>query len=111
MNIILFSMSGHNRSLGKSIYLKTFGDSPMNRILDFLVVFDAYDYTMADIAKHADVSYSTLKYLLPQLVKGKLVVKTRMSGRSQLYKINKTNPAVKRFMQFYWDLSSIKIIQ
>jgi len=92
------------KKMGRSAFLELFGENPLNHILDFLVVFDQFDYSMADIAAHADVSYSTLKELLPELEKKKIIVKTRISGKSPMYKLNKTNPAVKKFILFYWDL-------
>ncbi len=70
-----------------------------------MVVFDQFDYSMADIASNVDVSYSTLKELLPKLEKKKIIVKTRVSGKSPMYKLNKANLLVKKFVLFYWDLT------
>lgn len=97
------------KSLGHSAFLELFGENPVNNILDFLVVFDQFDYSMADIASNADVGYSTLKELLPEMEKKKIIVKTRVSGKSPMYTLNKTNPAVKKFVLFYWDLVSQKM--
>lgn len=99
-------MPALNKTMGKSAYLELFGESPVNKVIDFLVVFDQFDYSMADIAEKADVGYSTLKELIPKLEKKKIIVKTRVSGKSNMHKINKDNPAVKRFIEFYWDLTS-----
>lgn len=92
------------KSMGSSAFLELFGENPVNNLLDFLVVFDQFDYSMADIASNADVGYSTLKELLPELEKKKIIVKTRVSGKSPMYKLNKTNPTIKKFVLFYWDL-------
>ena len=45
----------------KSVFLEIFGDSPILRVLDFLVVNEEFDYSMTDIAKLSGVGYSTLK--------------------------------------------------
>ena len=85
-------MSALTKSMGRSAFLELFGENPINNILDFLVVFDKFDYSMADIASHADVGYSTLKELVPELEKKKIIVKTRISGKSPMYKLNNNNP-------------------
>ena len=94
--------------IGKSVFLRTFGDSTMNRVLDFLTVFDNFDYSIADIAENANVGYSTLKILIKDLEKRKIVIETRISGRNKMYKLNRNNSLVERFVQFYWDITNQK---
>ena len=94
-----------HEEMGNSVFLETFGDSPINRILDFLIVFDNFDYSMADIAIKAGVGYSTLKTLIKELLKKGLIIQTRISGKSKMYKLNKENPLVKRFTEFYWNIT------
>lgn len=100
---------GVNRveSLGNSKFLDVFGESPINKVIDFLVVFDNFDYSMADIAENSNVGYSTLKELIPEMEKKGIIVKTRVSGKSNMYKLNKKNEAVKKFLEFYWNLASV----
>ena len=95
--------------MGKSVFLKTFGDSPVNRVLDFLIVFDRFDYSIADISENAVVSYSTLKILIRDLVKRKIVVQTRISGKCKMYKLNRESPIVEKFVEFYWGITSQKV--
>jgi len=98
-------MASLNEEMGKSIFLETFGDSPINRVLDFLIVFDQFDYSMADISTKAGVSYSTLKELMKELTQKGLIIQSRISGKSKMYKLNKDNPLVKRFIEFYWNIT------
>ena len=86
--------------MGKSVFLKTFGDSPVNRVLDFLI---------ADISENAVVGYSTLKILIRDLVKRKIVVQTRISGKCKMYKLNRENLIVEKFVEFYWGITSQKV--
>lgn len=37
------------------------GDTPILRVLDFFMIYEEFDYSMTDIAKHAGIGYSTLK--------------------------------------------------
>jgi hypothetical protein len=99
-------MANINNSLGKSIFLDKFGDYPLNRVLDFLVVFNVFDYSIVDIAKNSGVGYSTLKILMKELIKNKIVIKSRIVGKSKMFKLNNENPFVKRFIQFYWDITN-----
>ncbi|HLD05210.1 MAG TPA: hypothetical protein VJG90_05835 [Candidatus Nanoarchaeia archaeon] len=99
-------MASLQEEMGKSVFLETFGDSPINRVLDFLIVFDKFDYSMADIAEKAGVGYSTLKILIHELVKKKLLAQTRVSGKSKMYRLNKDNLLVKRFVDFYWSITN-----
>jgi len=98
-------MASLNDEMGKSVFLESFGDSPINRILDFLIVFDNFDYSMADIAIKAGVGYSTLKTLIKELLEKGLIIQTRISGKSKMYKLNNENPLVKKFTEFYWNIT------
>ena len=104
-------MESVNKSLGASVFLTTFGNYPINRVLDFLVVFSDFDYSIADIARKSGVGYSTLKLLIHDLAKRKMVVPSRTVGRAKLFRLNRENLTVKRFVQFYWDITNRKIEQ
>ncbi len=86
----------------KSVFLQTFGDTPINRVLDFLVVYEDFDYPMIEIAKKAGVGYATLKLFWEDLTKRKIVVQTRAIGKAKLYKLNTNNPIVQQFKKMYW---------
>ncbi len=81
----------------KSTLIKTFGDYPRVRILDFLISSE-FDYPITEIAKGANVNFQTLKKLWPNLEKNKLVISTRTLGGAALYKINLGNPVVEKIM-------------
>lgn len=88
-----------------SVFIDMFGDTPMNRVLDFLVIGDGFDHSMTDIADCAEVGYATLKLLWPALVKNNFVKQTRRVGKAKMYNLNYDNPIVKRFKRFYWDVT------
>lgn len=99
-------MSSVSKEIGKSVFLETFKDNPINRVLDFLIVFDKFDYSMADIAEKAGVGYSTLKLLIVELVKKGLLVQSRISGKSKMYRLNKDSQMVRKFVDFYWNITN-----
>ena len=85
----------------KTIFLKVFGDSPVLRVMDFLVVNEDFDYSMTDIAKLSGVGYATLKLFWGTLEKNGVVANTRSVGKAKMYLLNFANPVVKRFREFY----------
>lgn len=83
----------------QSLFIKTFGDYPLIRVLDFLIYSRDFDYPITEIAKNADVNFQTLKKLWPQLEENKIVVNTRTLAGTLLYKINTNNPVVKKIIE------------
>ena len=92
-----------------TVFLETFGDSPINRVLDFLVVNEDFDYSMTDIAVQSGVGYSTLKLFWNNLEKNKIVIQTRVVGRAKMYRIYLENLVVKKFRDFYWETTKQKL--
>lgn len=86
-----------------TVFLEIFGDSPVNRVIDFLIVNEDFDYSMTDVASYSGVGYATLKLFWPILEKNKIVTKTRTVGRAKMYRINLENPVMKKFRDFYWE--------
>jgi hypothetical protein len=82
-----------------SIFIKTFGDYPALRIIDFLIESSMFDYPITEIANNSDVHFVTFKKTWPRFLKNKFVVKTRTLGRSDLYKINEHNPIIKKLIE------------
>ena len=85
--------------MGKSIFMRTFGDYPLIRILDFLIYSRDFDYPITEIARNSDVNFQTLKKLWPRLERDKIVSTTRDLGGIKLYKINVSNPVVKKIIE------------
>lgn len=89
----------------KSIFVEVLGNNPVMKVLDFLITFQAFDYPLTEIAKNSEVGYSTLQSLWNNLVNNNIVVKTRRVGKSDLFKLNTNNPAVKQLIKFDWNLT------
>src|SRR3989344_6518616 len=92
------------KNISQSIFLEVMGDSPVNRDLNFLDFNDEYDYSLADIAHHSSVGYSTLQLFWKKLEKHRLVVQTRKVGKAKMYKLNKQNPIIKNFQKMAFEL-------
>ncbi|MHA1865885.1 MAG: hypothetical protein ACTSWZ_05190 [Candidatus Heimdallarchaeaceae archaeon] len=93
----------------KTAFLDIFGDSPVLKVFDFLVVNEDFDYSMTDIASLSGVGYSTLKLFFGKLEREKIVTKVRTVGKAKMYKLNMANPVVKKFRDLYWETARQKI--
>lgn len=87
-----------------SMFLKLEGDTVKNRIWNFLIVHSEFDYSMKDIADNSGVSYSALKLIWKEFVKRNIVVHTRYVGKAKMYKLNRNNPQVEKFINYYWSV-------
>lgn len=87
----------------KTVFLRIFGDTPVLRVLDFLVVNEDFDYSMTDLANLSGVGYSTLKLFWGKLEKERIILNTRTVGKAKMYKLDLGNPVTKKFRDFYWE--------
>ena len=78
----------------KSLLLQAIGDTPKLRIVDFLITFQKFDYSLTDISEGSGVAYRTLQEVWPEIVKAQLVVETRKVGKSRMFRANMENPIV-----------------
>ena len=88
----------------KSIFLEKEGYTPKNKVLDFLIVAQDFDYSLKDIAKYADISYPCMKQLKKELIKGKWIILIRKVGKAQMYKLNLKSKKVQKFIDFFWSV-------
>ena len=88
----------------ETVFIEIFGKNPMMKVLDFLISFQLFDYSLTEIAKNSEVSYSTLQTFWDKLEKNNLVIKTRRIAKSDMYKLNTDNPAVKELIKLDWKL-------
>jgi len=88
----------------RSVFLEREGYNPKNKVLDFLIVAQDFDYSLKEIAKYSSISYPCIKQLKKELVKNKWIILIRKVGKAQMYKLNVKNPVVKKFIDYYWSV-------
>ncbi|MBS3085110.1 helix-turn-helix transcriptional regulator [Candidatus Pacearchaeota archaeon] len=88
----------------ETLFIEIFGGNPVIKVIDFLITYQAFDYPLTEIAKNSGVSYSTLQTFWKNLERNKIVIKTRRVGKSDLYKLNTSNLAVKQLINLDWNL-------
>lgn len=89
----------------ESMFIKTLGDYPLIRVLDFLLDNRVFDYSKTDIARESDITRNTLDTLWKHLIKQGILKKTRVIGRATMYKLDSENPIVKRLVDFDFAIS------
>jgi hypothetical protein len=93
----------------KTAFLEIFGDSPILKVLDFLIVNEDFDYSMTDIATLSGVGYSTLKLFWGKLEENDIIVNTRTVGKAKMYRLNLANLVIKKFRDFYWETTKHQV--
>jgi hypothetical protein len=84
----------------KTIFVEYFGDSPTTKVLDFFIENDLFDYSKTDIFRETGIARTTLQDVIRNLLKRKIVIKTRAVGRADMYKLNRGYPVVEEIVKF-----------
>ena len=83
----------------KSSFVEYFGDYPLIRVLDFLILGKDMDYSMTEICKNSEVGWTAFSEIWPKLIEKEVIVFQRKIGNAKLYKINIKNQWVKELIK------------
>lgn len=83
----------------QSLFIEFMGDSPVIKILDYLLTERDLDFSITDLAKNSGISRATLYRIWKHLIKNEIILPTRMIGLAKLYKLNKENPKIKKLIE------------
>ncbi|MBI2173249.1 MAG: hypothetical protein HYT73_03520 [Candidatus Aenigmarchaeota archaeon] len=89
-----------------SIFVETFGETPVVKVLDFFLTYDSFDYSKSQVAEETGVSRITLDKIWEELIDKKIITKTRTIGRADMYKLNKEKSKVRVLMELSFKLAS-----
>ena len=99
----------------ESIFVKLLGNYPSIKILNHLLIFREFDYSLTDIAASSGVAWSTLNLLWPKLEENKIIIQTRNVGKAKMYKLNTNTKIVQDLIKFadsiVWDYTHSKILK
>ena len=84
-----------------TIFIEAFGNSPVIRVLDFLIEGRDLDYSLTDIAENANIGWTTLHRIWDNLVRLGIVKHTRDIGKAKLFRLNMDNDAVRKLVKVY----------
>lgn len=74
--------------------------NPTGRVLDFFILNQDFDYAESDISRMAEVPRRTLDRVIPRLLNEGLIVRTRTSSKSYMYKLNPKSARAKAFQEY-----------
>jgi len=86
---------------GTTIFREALGDTPVIKVLDFLIEGRGLDYSLTDIAENANIGWTTLHRIWDNPLKLEMVKPTREIGRAKLFILNEDNPAIKELIKVY----------
>lgn len=88
-----------------SILLKTLGESPKLRIIDFFLDNPLFDFTKKEVIEALGMSKQTFYKYFGDVEKYGIVEVSRKIGRASLYTINLEHPLVRMLREYETQLS------
>jgi len=83
----------------QSLFIEFMGDSPVTRIMDYLLTERDLDFSITDLAKNSKISRATLYRVWDHLIKNEIIYPTRIIGKAKLFKLNKENPKIQKLIE------------
>ncbi|MBI2565175.1 helix-turn-helix transcriptional regulator [Candidatus Woesearchaeota archaeon] len=88
----------------ESIFVEYFGDTPLVRIMNFLILGKDFDYSMTEIAEGVGVGWTSFTRAWKILLENNSIVHTREIGRAKLFKLNTNDPTMKKIIKLHWEI-------
>jgi len=95
----------YTRKKYQSLLLRTLGDSPKLRIIDFFLDNLLFDFTKKEVINSLGMSKQTFYKYFEDIERYGIVKVSRRIGKASLYKINLENPIVKMLKECEIQLS------
>lgn len=83
----------------ESVLIEYFGDTPILRVIDFLLENRLFDYSKKQMIEETGLAKATFYKYWDRLVELEIVKATRSFGKTKLYKLNEQNPVVKKIKE------------
>ncbi len=85
----------------RSLFIEFMGDSPVIRVLDYLLTERELDFSITDIAENAGIGRATLYRIWDDLIKNEIIVHTRNVGKAKLFRLNTQNLKIKKLIEMH----------
>ena len=82
-----------------SAFIKTFGENPFAKVMDFLIENYIFDYSKSEVAREIKISRVTIEPIWQNMIKQKIIIKTKKIGNAILYRLNIKNPIVVKLRE------------
>jgi len=90
--------------MDETLFTEFFGNTPLIRVLNYLLENRLFDCSKTDIARGAGVSRAALYAVWPGLEKRGIVRVTRSFGRTRLYALNDKSNIVRKLREIEYAL-------
>lgn len=91
----------------KSLFTEFIGESPMVKVMDYLLTERELDFSITDMAENAGIGRATLYRIWDKLIENKIIVHTRDIGKAKLFKLNADNVLIKKLIELH-DMLALK---
>jgi sugar-specific transcriptional regulator TrmB len=81
------------------VFCEIYGSSIYNRILEYFLENYELDIAASDIVKDLGISKPKVYQIIESFLQKKFIIKSRIIGKTQLYKLDKQNKIVKLFLE------------
>jgi len=82
-------------------FCKILGVTPKNVILEHFLALRGIDYGIGDVAKITGLNRATTYTIMKELIEQRIVKPSRIVGRTQLFKLDESNPNVKKLIEMF----------
>ena len=83
----------------QSLFIEFLGNTPIIRVLDFLLTEQELDFSLTDLAEQCGVGRTTLYRIWDRLLTYHIVIPTRIIGKAKLYKLNTKNAGIQKLIE------------
>lgn len=80
-----------------------------SKVLDFLVTFQDYDYSISDIATHSGIGFKTTLGIIKHLQDQQVIVNTRNVGRALMFKLNLDSKKAKIISDLALNIATSRV--
>ena len=91
------------------IFCEVYGDTINNRIIEYFLIMGRLDFAAGDMAKDLEISRPRVYEAVKEFERKGYIIKSRVIGRTQLYKLNKENRIVKLLMKSFMECLEIVV--
>lgn len=93
------------------VFCETYGATAYNRVLESLLINRWGDFAIGDIVEETGLSKPKVYELAKEFEKKGFLLKTRVVGKTQLYKVNKEEPRMKLFIRDFNECLKLVVQQ
>ena len=90
----------------KTEFVKVFGETPFIKVIDFLLDNYIFDYSKTEVAREVGISRITIGPIWKNLIKQKIIFKTKKVSNAILYRLDTKNPIIIKMRELDFMLST-----